>query len=161
MLHSCPYRLHTRFTIIPRVILSFALISLNNNFSLCRLPASCNQACFVVLSLIYVEAFSSNKAPVTLRNILTTSWLVVFLRTFGRRRPPTGAFGSSLVLIVSFSASSKVSKNELITRAICSPSSSSSSLSRSIFKGLTFCAIKSIMLQVLLLQPPWEGALQS
>jgi hypothetical protein len=33
--------------------------------------------------LIYAKAFSVNKTPVTLRNILTTSWLAVFLRTFG------------------------------------------------------------------------------
>jgi hypothetical protein len=44
MLHLCPHRLHTEFTIIPRIILSFALSSLNNTFSLCHLPASCNKA---------------------------------------------------------------------------------------------------------------------
>jgi hypothetical protein len=70
-----------------------------------------------------------------------------------------GAFGNSLVPTVSFLAYySKVSKNELVTRAIHSLSSSSLSLSRNISKGLTFCTIKSIASSIFASSAPMGGS---
>jgi hypothetical protein len=65
------------------------------------------------------------------------------------------SFSASVVPLVSFSASSlNVSKNELITGAIHSPSSSSSSLFGSVSKDLTLCAIKAIASPIFAPSPP-------
>jgi hypothetical protein len=57
ILHSCPHRLHTKFTSITGIILSSAPSNLDNTFSLHRR----NEAYFVTLPSFCVKAFLIKK----------------------------------------------------------------------------------------------------